>query len=53
LEKSPSFDNIIDEDSRMDDELPLLASNIKKEVCVVFHSLLSFFFFLKWKKEIT
>lgn len=41
--KSPSFDNIIDEDFRMVDELPLLASNIKKEVCVIFHLLLSFF----------
>jgi hypothetical protein len=36
----------------MVDELTLLASNIKKEVCVVFHSLLSFFF-KKRKKEIT
>jgi hypothetical protein len=30
LENPPSFDNIIDEDSRMFNELTLLASSIKK-----------------------
>jgi hypothetical protein len=42
LENPPSFDNIMNEDSRMVNELTLLASSIKKEVCVVLHSLLSF-----------
>ncbi len=42
LENPPSFDDIMDEDFKMINELTLLASNIKKEVCVVFHSFLSF-----------
>jgi hypothetical protein len=32
----------MDEDSKMVNELTLLASSIKKEVCVVLHSFLSF-----------
>ncbi len=32
----------MDEDSRMINELTLLALSIKKEVCVVLHSFLSF-----------
>jgi len=35
LENLTSFDNRMDEDSRMVNELTLLASSIKKEVCVV------------------
>jgi hypothetical protein len=42
LENPTTFDNIMDEDSRMINELTLLASSIKKEVCVVLHSFLSF-----------
>ncbi len=42
LENPPSFDDIMDEDFKMINELTLLASKIKKEVCVVFHSFLSF-----------
>jgi hypothetical protein len=37
LENPPSFEDIMDEDFKMINELTLLASNIKKEVCVVFH----------------
>jgi hypothetical protein len=42
IRKSPYFDNIMDEDFGMVNELSLLASNIQKEVYVVLDSFFSF-----------
>ncbi len=41
LQNPPSFDNIMNEDFGMVNELTLLASNIRKEVYVVLDSFLS------------
>ncbi len=38
LENALIFNNIMDEDFRLFNELTLLASNIKKEVSIFFHS---------------
>jgi hypothetical protein len=42
LQNPPNFDNIMDEDFGVVNELTLLASNIRKEVYVVLDSFLYF-----------
>jgi hypothetical protein len=39
----PSFESLMEKNSIIVDELVLLVSNIKKEVCDVLHYFLSFF----------
>lgn len=49
LKNTHTFDNIMDKDFRMFNELTLLASNIKKEVSIVFHSFR--FFWIKYEQR--
>jgi hypothetical protein len=47
----PSFENLIEDDSIIVDELVLLVSNIRMEVCGVLNSFLSFL--MKYEKRKT
>ncbi len=49
----PSFDNLIEDDRVVSDELVVLTSNIKTEICGVLDSFLSFLKKCEEKKPTT